>query len=320
MKKHDIHDYLMSSHRDIQNEYLRILKRATEDPGTAGEQGQENWATLLRNWLPSYFHIVTNGRVLFENGCASPQIDVLILHPSYPRVLLDKKLYLAGGVAAAFECKTTLTAAHIKKAVETAANIKGNIVRREGTPYRELNSQIIYGLLSHSHSWRSVRSSPYKNVERTLYGADELYVKHPIQQIDFITVSDLATWQSMKVVFLNETWPNFCEINDAVKFKDKERCSSITIYRGTGINSEGQDSFLVPIAPMLYGLLYKLSWLFTDMREFASYFGNVAIPFGIGGSARFWPSTVFSEYIRNVKYNESSGDNWQYNEWHNSFF
>jgi hypothetical protein len=32
-------------------EYDRIQKRATEDPGTAGDQGEENWATLLRNWL-----------------------------------------------------------------------------------------------------------------------------------------------------------------------------------------------------------------------------------------------------------------------------
>ena len=131
------------------------LKRATEDPGTAGDQGEENWATLLRNWLPTYFHIVTKGRILCENGYASPQTDVLVLHPSYPKVLLDKKLYLAGGVAAAFECKTTLKASHVKEAVETAANIRKNLPKREGTPYKELNSNIIYGLLAHSHSWKN---------------------------------------------------------------------------------------------------------------------------------------------------------------------
>jgi hypothetical protein len=47
---------------------------------------------------------VTKGRILTETGYASPQIDVLILHPSYPKILLDKKMYLSGGVAAAFEC------------------------------------------------------------------------------------------------------------------------------------------------------------------------------------------------------------------------
>jgi hypothetical protein len=113
-EKHDIHDFLLSTQREMYAEYNRILKRATQDPGTAGDQGEENWATLLKNWLPSYFHIVTKGRILCDNGYASPQIDILILHPSYPQILLDKKLYLAGGVAAAFECKTTIKAIHIK--------------------------------------------------------------------------------------------------------------------------------------------------------------------------------------------------------------
>src|SRR5215212_2250362 len=97
MEEHDIHSFIQSAQRDIENEYKRILKRATEDPGTAGDQGEENWATLLKNWLPSYFHIVTKGRILTESGYASPQVDILILHPSYPQILLDKKLYLAGG-------------------------------------------------------------------------------------------------------------------------------------------------------------------------------------------------------------------------------
>jgi hypothetical protein len=104
MEEHDIHSFLRNAQRDMENEYKRILKRASEAPGTAGDQGEENWATLLKNWLPSYFHIVTKGRILTETGYASPQIDVLILHPSYPKILLDKKMYLSGGVAAAFEC------------------------------------------------------------------------------------------------------------------------------------------------------------------------------------------------------------------------
>jgi hypothetical protein len=44
-EKHDIHDFLISAKRDMQDEYDRIIKRATEDPGTAEDQGEENWAT-----------------------------------------------------------------------------------------------------------------------------------------------------------------------------------------------------------------------------------------------------------------------------------
>src|SRR4029078_7661390 len=102
---HDIHDLISSSQRAIEQEYARIQKRVTEDPGTAGDQGEENWASLFRVWLPSYLHVVTKGRILTESGYASPQIDLLVLAPCYPKILLDKKLYLAAGVAAAFECK-----------------------------------------------------------------------------------------------------------------------------------------------------------------------------------------------------------------------
>jgi hypothetical protein len=147
---HDIHDFIISSQKDIEKEYTRIQKRAVKDPGTAGDQGEENWATMLRAWLPSYFHIVTKGRILTESGYASPQIDVLVLTPSYPRILLDKKLYLAGGVAAAFECKTTLKAEHVQNTVKTSSEIRQNLPKRVGTPYKELNSTIIYGLLAHS--------------------------------------------------------------------------------------------------------------------------------------------------------------------------
>ena len=64
MNNHDIHDFFNSSQQVIAREYARIRKRANEDPGTAGDQGEENWATLLRGWLPPYFHVVTKGRIL----------------------------------------------------------------------------------------------------------------------------------------------------------------------------------------------------------------------------------------------------------------
>ncbi len=37
---------------EMSAEYNRIQMRATEDPVTAGNQGEENWAEVLRKWLP----------------------------------------------------------------------------------------------------------------------------------------------------------------------------------------------------------------------------------------------------------------------------
>src|SRR4051812_20093503 len=164
-KPHELFDFVFAVTEDLAREYVRIQKRATEDPGTAGDQGEENWATLFKQWLPSYLHVVTKGRILTESGYASPQMDVLVLSPSYPKMLLDKKLYLAGGVLAAFECKITLKAEHVKAAVETSALLRRNMPKETGSPYRELNSPLIYGVLAHSHSWKGERSTPVENVE-----------------------------------------------------------------------------------------------------------------------------------------------------------
>ena len=60
-----------------------------------------------------------------------------------PERLRNKKLYLAAGVAAAFECKTTLKAEHIAKAMETCVKIKSLYPVREGTPYKELHAPIV---------------------------------------------------------------------------------------------------------------------------------------------------------------------------------
>ena len=51
-KTHDLYDFMQQISNEMAAEYDRIQKRATEDPGTAGDQGEENWAELLRGWLP----------------------------------------------------------------------------------------------------------------------------------------------------------------------------------------------------------------------------------------------------------------------------
>ena len=112
-KSHDLFDFMEQISREMASEYSRIQKRATEDSGTAGDQGEENWAELLKDWLPSSYTVVTKGRIISHDGRTSPQIDILVLKSSYPKKLESKKIYLAAGVAAAFECKVTLKSQHI---------------------------------------------------------------------------------------------------------------------------------------------------------------------------------------------------------------
>src|SRR5262249_54521785 len=114
-------------------EYQRIFSRTREDPGTAGDEGEANWASLLADWLPADLHVVTKGRILGDNGVASPQVDIVVLEPGYPRKLRDKKLYLAAGVVAAFECKTTLRPAHLRRLFENARAIARLVRPKHGS-------------------------------------------------------------------------------------------------------------------------------------------------------------------------------------------
>ena len=104
----ELHAFMGQLQADIAADYERIRNRVSEDPGTAGDDGEETWAGLLREWLPPTYTVVTKGRVIAPDGKASPQVDVLVLKGVYPKKLLNRKMYLSAGVAAAFECKLTL--------------------------------------------------------------------------------------------------------------------------------------------------------------------------------------------------------------------
>ena len=325
MPDHDIHDFVISCQKDIEQEYSRIRRRATEDPGTAGDQGEENWASLLRSWLPSYFHIVTKGRIITESGYASPQVDVLVLHPSYPRILLDKKLYISGGVAAAFECKLTLTAEHVKTAVETAAKIRRNLPKRKGTPYKELTSTIIYGLLAHSHSWKCERSRPIENIETALTEADQQCVQHPIECIDLVTVADLATWTMMKGTYTSPKLPFY---NDEFVrlYGPNGYASTGFVCCGKGDPGteapawhENQADYFSPLGVLLSSLFSKLAWILPDMRPIEEYFRKVNLMGRGGGKGRLWGLEIYSEEIRERVYNGHLSNGIPFDEWSVAF-
>lgn len=188
-QSHEMRDFMLTLTREIAYEYERIQKRVMEDPGTAGDQGEENWATLLRNWLPPHYKVVTKGRILRYQGVTSPQVDVIVLSPAYPTQLLDKKLYLAGGVVAAFECKLTLRSGHLEKAFKNAVLVQRLLAQRTGSPYRELNSPIIYGLLAHSHAWNSDKpghEAAFKISREMGRGFHAAEVRHPREALDFV--------------------------------------------------------------------------------------------------------------------------------------
>ena len=310
---HDLLDFMRQISAEMAQEYNRIQKRAAEDPGTAGDQGEENWAEILRDWLPSSYEVVTKGRVISQDGVTSPQIDVLVLKGSYPKKLLNKKLYLAAGVAAAFECKTTLKVSHIAEAMENSAKIKRLYSERSGTPYKELHAPIIFGLLAHSHSWKSDKSKPEQIIAQKLEEADAFYVSHPRFQLDLLCVADLAAWVSSTVTFLGPR-------------QVADWATMVPIYGPNGSATSGYIGHtrshaqqFTPLGAFISHLSQKLAWENPLLRDLADYYRVTNLAGGGTGNPRMWPSSIYSEEIRSrVEAGQlSNGKAWD--EWHIAF-
>ena len=303
-KKHDLHDFMQQISSEMSAEYHRIQQRATEDPGTAGDQGEENWAELLRGWIPSSYEVVTKGRIISEDGRTSPQIDILVLKDIYPPKLLSKKLYLAAGVAAAFECKITLKASHIAEATKTCAAIKNLYPTRSGTPYRELHAPIFYGLLAHSHSWKGDKSTPESNIALSLLASDLAHVSHPRQSLDVVCVADLGTWTSAKITFLGP----------------QQVGSAISNHLNHILSYNDQNEHFTPIGAFIAHLIRRLAWENFGLRDIADYYRLAKLDGAGEGSGRHWPSSIYSDEIRSrVEAGRlSNGEIWD--EWSVGFF
>ena len=290
-KPHDLYEFMRQLSDEMAAEYHRIQMRATEDPGTAGDQGEENWAELLRGWLPRTYEVVTKGRIISADGRTSPQIDVLVLKDIYPEKLLTKKLYLAAGVAAAFECKTTLKASHIDEAMDTCVKIKSLYPVREGTPYKELHAPIVYGLLAHSHSWKGPNSTPEANIEQKLLESDYLHVLHPRQGLDLLCVADLATWTLNKGTFLSQLSPR--DPNYA-----PQEAKAITAYIRHTPDCGSQVGNFTPIGVLISRLLKRLAWEDSALRDLADYYYNTEMAGSGSGKIRSWqPNSIYSAEV-----------------------
>lgn len=298
MANHELFDFLRQSSASIQDEYDRITKRSREDPGTSGDEGEENWRELFSHWLPHTYQVVTKGRVIFHNGQASPHVDVLVLSPEYPQGLIKagKKLYLAGGVVAAFECKLTLRQADIAKAYENARALSDGLPRRLGSPYRELHRPFIYGLLAHSHGWKSEGSRPEQNVTDALT-VHLNALEHPRQMLDLVCVSDLGTWTSMRALT-----PGHHDLgqNGMMTWRTPE---NRPVYAGYGLHRKAEhldpETPFTNVAAMVVDVLTRIARSRPELRAVVDYF--CAVP-GLAGNsrgvARTWPETILSKAVQ----------------------
>ena len=315
---HDLHDFMAQVTREISEEYERIRKRARDDPGTAGDQGEENWAEILQGWLPRKYEVVTKGRIISQDGRTSGQLDILVLKDSYPKKLLNKKLYLAAGVAAAFECKTTLKSEHVRQAVRSSVNTKSLYPARTGSPYRELHSSILFGLLSHSHSWRGNRSTPETNIDRIIRESDEQYVEHPRDSLDVLCVADLASWTSTKMALMLPQLKG--DGGKALASMFGPNGKAISVY-GRQRRTASSDESFTAIGQLISYMSMRIAWEDASLRPLADYYRAVNIGGDAGGEYRRWDPAIYSDKVRSAMMSRMlHGNPFSWDEWSNQYF
>ncbi len=297
---------------EMASEYRRIFARTAEDPGTAGDEGEENRATLLREWLPPAYHVTTKGRLIGEDGTYSPQIDVLVLKPFYPAKFREKKTWLAGGVAAAFECKTTLRAEHLADSAERCRKFKELMPKRAGTPARELRSPLVYGILAHSHAWKAPASKPAENLRKALWeilcGAS-----HPADMIDVVCVSDVGCWSEMSMPFYRADWKPDAEAYLTSAFGGSWGPS--TSMMEAAVSTENQRDNFQPVGALISYLTQRLAWADTSIRDLADYYRRAKLWGSGSGSMRHWPQSIFSDGVRQGIESGNLKNDGEWSEW-----
>ncbi len=296
---HDLASFIRALNLSIQSDYDQIRARVSEDPGTAGDQVEETWAQILRNWLPAHYHVVTKGRVIGQNGEVSPQVDVIVLWPSYPPFLLNKKLYLAAGIAAAFECKLTFRKSQLRKLFKNGVRMteiakrecdeRRNLkrIRGEDYAYEEYHRVFEYGLLAHSYDGMS-SDSPHKEISDQLKKLDEELVTHPNKMVDLICIQNMACWASERapysvVVSGPSSKPQETQISRLPHPQSGYSCH----YPEMWAPGKHRDSFS-PLGSLLARLYKKLSYNDQSLIALSRYY-STALATGAGGPLnRVW--------------------------------
>ncbi len=196
----------------------------------------------------------------------------MVLKPSYPQFLIEKKKYLTAGVAAAFECKLTLRKEHIRKVVQNCLRIKSLSSPRTGTPYKELYQPPIYGLLAHSFA-DNQRSRIISSTDEEINSLDAKLVRHPRHMLDFVCVADSALWHSSKEAFTRAE-----EHTDVITGILNDRFSAVSsnylLHRNCNAVF-GEQEYFSAVGSLLTMLLVRLAWEDPSLRDIASYFLTV---------------------------------------------
>ncbi|MCU0428087.1 MAG: hypothetical protein MUF71_20940 [Candidatus Kapabacteria bacterium] len=309
--EHEYFDFMRSLTNSMADEYQRLQRYAKTDTGTAGDQSEEYWADFLRNWLPATYEVVTKGRILPYQGSPTNQVDILILRPDYPRHLRNQKMYFAGGVVAAFECKTTLRLSDLSKIVKNAIMVKNAVPVRLGSLYKELHQPIIFGVLAHSIEKKG--SDIIFKLHKHLHSKITKEVKHPRELIDVICIADTATFILEKATHIGE----YADAESRQEFQEFDSLGGImTTYFEHTDNLQDLHISGQVLGTLVFKLTQLLAYENSMLREFARYL-ELSGKYVSIGTPILWNKNVLTENVINhllkLGYSDQDWSEWQEN-------
>lgn len=169
-------------------EYARDWARA-KDSQRAGHEGEASWARFLGEWGPRC--TIATRKYIAGPGGSTNEIDLVLLHPDYPRALLDQPTVLASGVVAAFSVKTTLRRGHLAEALRQKQRLLDVIGGDAKSLSDAMCGPIRFGLLAHK-SGIALRGEVFHDAVQDEYErAFELIGRtRPSEALDALLVAD----------------------------------------------------------------------------------------------------------------------------------
>lgn len=180
--KINLHDVFENRQKELEARLTRA--RTLTHPTNAGDEGEESWVEVLRDFLPRRYDISRHRFVIDSDGDISEQQDIVIYDGQFAPTFLvigGTRFIPIESVYAVMEVKPTLSKGTLQYAGSKAGSVRklrmkpgdhrihtGELITGEG-------GRVLAGILTHDSDWRPPFGKPFHENLRAL---------PPEQQID----------------------------------------------------------------------------------------------------------------------------------------
>lgn len=160
-KQIDLHEVFAQRQNELSARYDRV--RTIQHPTGAGDEGEQAWEGVLRDFLPNRYSLGRGRFVVDSKGSVSEQQDIVVYDGQFsPTFLkLENISYIpVESVYAVIEVKPALSKATVKAAVQKASSVRsltvipGEFGTIGGGTGRHDPKGILAGLVCHTSDWR----------------------------------------------------------------------------------------------------------------------------------------------------------------------